>query len=70
MGATVCDAVAAADGLELVAAIDVVGGGGSVHGLTIQKELKALADAKAEVVVDFTVVVVVEVGAGAGQSRS
>ncbi|NBU37846.1 MAG: hypothetical protein EBS32_06395, partial [Actinobacteria bacterium] len=55
MGATVCDAVAAADGLELVAAIDVVGGGGSVHGLTIQKELKALADAKAEVVVDFTV---------------
>ncbi|NBU38521.1 MAG: 4-hydroxy-tetrahydrodipicolinate reductase, partial [Actinobacteria bacterium] len=31
------------------------GGGGSVHGLTIQKELKALADANAEVVVDFTV---------------
>ena len=55
MGATVCDAVAAADGLELVAAIDVIGGGGSVHGLTVQKELKALADAGAEVVVDFTV---------------
>ncbi|NBQ98890.1 MAG: 4-hydroxy-tetrahydrodipicolinate reductase [Actinobacteria bacterium] len=55
MGATVCDAVAAADGLELVAAIDVVGGGGSVHGVPVHGELKALADAGAEVVVDFTV---------------
>ena len=43
MGATVCDAVAAADGLELVAAIDVVGGGGSVHGVPVHGELKALA---------------------------
>ena len=55
MGSTVCDAVAAADGLQLAAAVDVVGGGGVVHGLTIASELKALADAKCDVVVDFTV---------------
>lgn len=55
MGSTVCDAVAAADGLQLAAAVDVVGGGGVVHGLTIASDLKALADAQCEVVVDFTV---------------
>lgn len=55
MGATVCDAVAAADGLQLAAAVDVVGGGGVVHGLTIASDLKALADAQCDVVVDFTV---------------
>jgi len=55
MGATVCDAIVAADGLELAAAVDVVGSGGSVHGLTIAADLKALADAKCGVVVDFTV---------------
>jgi 4-hydroxy-tetrahydrodipicolinate reductase len=55
MGSTVCDAVAAADGLELAAAVDLVGGGSSVHGLTIASELKALADAQCTVVVDFTV---------------
>ena len=55
MGSTVCDAVAAAEGLELAAAVDVVGGGGSVHGLTIASDLKALADAGCDVVVDFTV---------------
>ena len=55
MGATVCDAIVAADGLELAAAVDVVGSGGSVHGLTIASDLKALADAKCDVVVDFTV---------------
>lgn len=55
MGATVCDAVVAADGLELAAAVDLVGGGGVVHGVGISKELKALADARCEVVVDFTV---------------
>ena len=55
MGSTVCDAVAAAEGLELAAAVDVVGGGGAVHGLTIASDLKALADAKCDVVVDFTV---------------
>lgn len=55
MGSTVCDAVAAADGLQLAAAVDVVGGGGVVHGLTIASDLKALADAQCDVVVDFTV---------------
>ena len=55
MGATVCDAIVAADGLELAAAVDLVGCGGSVHGLTIASDLKALADAKCAVVVDFTV---------------
>lgn len=55
MGATVCDAVVAAEGLELVAAVDAVHSGGLVHGLTIASDLKALADAKCDVVVDFTV---------------
>ena len=55
MGSTVCDAVVAADGLELAAAVDVVGGGGSVLGVPISSDLKALADAGCEVVVDFTV---------------
>lgn len=55
MGATVCDAVAAAEGLELAAAVDIVRSGGLVHGLTIESDLKALADARCDVVVDFTV---------------
>ena len=55
MGSTVCDAIVEADGLELAAAVDVVGGGGSIQGLMISSELKALADAKCDVVVDFTV---------------
>lgn len=55
MGSTVCDAVVGADGLELAAAVDVVGGGGSIHGLPISSDLKALADGGCEVVVDFTV---------------
>ena len=55
MGATVCDAVAKADGLELVAAVDSHNPGTVTHGVAISSELKALADAGAEVVVDFTV---------------
>lgn len=55
MGATVCDAIVAADGLELVAAVDIVGSGGSIHGIIIAADLRALADAKCDVVVDFTV---------------
>ena len=55
MGSTVCDAVTAAEGLELAAAVDVVGGGGAVHGVPVASDLKALADAKCDVVVDFTV---------------
>ena len=54
MGLTVCDALVAADGLDLVAAVDVTGAG-EVHGLRISKDLKALADAGCDVVVDFTV---------------
>ena len=55
MGSTVCDAVAAAEGMELVAAVDTQNSGAVVHGITIANDLKALADAKCEVVVDFTV---------------
>ena len=55
MGATVCDAVHADPGLELVAAVDPVHAGTSVHGIAIAADLKALADAKCDVVVDFTV---------------
>ena len=55
MGSTVCDAVVAADGLELVVAVDVAGAGGTVHGLTVSSELKTLADSRCQVVVDFTV---------------
>lgn len=55
MGATVCDAVAAADDMELVAVVDTAAGGQSSHGLVVATELKALADAKCDVVVDFTV---------------
>lgn len=54
MGSAVCRAVAAADGLDLVAAVDPVGAG-SAEGVPISRELRALADAGAEVVVDFTV---------------
>ena len=53
MGATVCDAVHAAEGLELVAAVDTAAGGPNqgttVHGVTVARELRALADAGAEV---------------------
>jgi 4-hydroxy-tetrahydrodipicolinate reductase len=55
MGATVCNAVAADPDLELVAAVDPAKPGAEVHGLRIAGELKALADAGAQVVVDFTV---------------
>lgn len=57
MGATVCEAVRAADGLELVAAVDPsfptdhIGGDGAVFG----RELRVLAEAGCDVAVDFTV---------------
>jgi 4-hydroxy-tetrahydrodipicolinate reductase len=56
MGATVCEAVRAADGLELVAAVDPRAGGRPVDGteLTVATDPQALSDAGAEVVVDFT----------------
>lgn len=55
MGATVCAAIASAEHLELVAAVDTAATSSVVEGLTIAKELRALADAKVDVAVDFTV---------------
>ena len=54
MGATACAAVAADSALQLVAAIDTTGDA-TAQGVPISRELKALADAQADVVVDFTV---------------
>jgi 4-hydroxy-tetrahydrodipicolinate reductase len=56
MGSTVCAAVTASDGLELVAAIDPRGAGQQAgSGVEIAGELEALAAAETEVAVDFTV---------------
>ena len=63
MGQEVCRAVLAADGLELVAAVDPSAAdidlrqvlGGEVPDLPMSGQIDALADAGAEVVVDFTV---------------
>jgi 4-hydroxy-tetrahydrodipicolinate reductase len=55
MGQTVCNAVAADPELQLVAAVDRHSPGTTVHGVVIAPELRALADASAQVVVDFTV---------------
>lgn len=54
MGAAVCAAVAADPALQLVAAVDTTGDV-TAQGVAISRELKALADARAEVVVDFTI---------------
>ena len=55
MGSTVCAAVADDGELILAAAVDVHGTGGSVHGIEIGSELRGLAEAQCDVVVDFTV---------------
>ena len=55
MGQTVCAAILADKNLELVAAVDSAASGSTVEGITIAKDLRALADAKVEVAVDFTV---------------
>lgn len=55
MGTAVCDAVAADPALQLVAAVDPHAAGQVRNGIEIQAELKALVDAEAQVVVDFTV---------------
>jgi 4-hydroxy-tetrahydrodipicolinate reductase len=55
MGAEVCRAVAAADDLELVAAMDPGALGQQIEGVTIGGDVEALAELGAEVVVDFTV---------------
>ena len=55
MGATVCGAVAADPDLDLVAAVDPHHVGETIEGVTIADGPGALADAGAQVVVDFTV---------------
>jgi len=55
MGAAVCAAVAADDALQLVAAVDPQVAGQSSSGVEVHGELRALADADCQVVVDFTV---------------
>ncbi len=53
MGQAVCDAVTDAETLELVAAVDV-NGSGATHGVEVSSDLRALAEASCDVVVDFT----------------
>jgi 4-hydroxy-tetrahydrodipicolinate reductase len=56
MGSTVCGAVIASDGMELVAAVDPGAVGAPAGpGVEIAGEVEALAAARAEVAVDFTV---------------
>jgi 4-hydroxy-tetrahydrodipicolinate reductase len=55
MGRTICEAVHLDPALQLVAAVDPHAVGADVHGVTIAGELRALADADAQVVVDFSV---------------
>jgi 4-hydroxy-tetrahydrodipicolinate reductase len=58
MGATVCAAVAGAEDMELVAAVDPGGAGRAAAGdgaVTIAADLAAMTEAGAEVAVDFTV---------------
>ena len=54
MGRTVCSAVAADPDLVLVAAVDPDQGGEVVDSIEVATDLRALADAGAQVVVDFT----------------
>ena len=54
MGQTVCAAVALDPDLDLVAAVGPSSAGETCHGVTIARELRALADAGCDVVVDFT----------------
>jgi 4-hydroxy-tetrahydrodipicolinate reductase len=55
MGIAACNAVAADPDLELVAVVDPGSPGSTTHGLTVAKELRALADAHVDVAIDFTV---------------
>ena len=55
MGTAVCAAIAADPGLALVAAVDPHHAGADRCGVTVASELRAFADARCEVVVDFTV---------------
>ncbi|MGA0961870.1 MAG: 4-hydroxy-tetrahydrodipicolinate reductase [Ilumatobacteraceae bacterium] len=53
MGRTVCDAVVAAEGLELVALVDIHGSD-TIHEIRVSSDLQSLVDASCDVVVDFT----------------
>ena len=55
MGDTVCAAVAMDQHLELVAAVHPRLAGETRYGVTVSSELRAIADAACDVVVDFTV---------------
>lgn len=55
MGAAVCEAVAEADDMVLVAAVDPVAPGEVLNGVTVEGEIATLVDAGVEVAVDFTV---------------
>jgi len=55
MGRTICAAVSADSELDLVAAIAPHPAGESIEGITMSADLKALADAGTNVVIDFTV---------------
>ncbi len=55
MGATVCEALAADPDLELVAAVDPHRVGVAAGGAVVAAHRQAVADAGAEVVVDFTI---------------
>jgi 4-hydroxy-tetrahydrodipicolinate reductase len=54
MGRTVCAAVALDPELDLVSAVGRTSAGESCNGITVAAELRALADAGCDVVVDFT----------------
>lgn len=54
MGRAVCHAVAEADGLELVAAVDPNAAGEQIDGVEVAQDHDALTDAGVEVCVDFT----------------
>ncbi|MFM7045082.1 MAG: 4-hydroxy-tetrahydrodipicolinate reductase [Ilumatobacteraceae bacterium] len=58
MGSAVCDAVQAADGLELAAVVSRQGGRAGaatvVHGVPVADAVSAVVDAQCDVVVDFT----------------
>jgi 4-hydroxy-tetrahydrodipicolinate reductase len=55
MGRTVCAAVAADPDLELVAAVDPVAVGDTIEGVEVDGHLHTFAEARCDVVVDFTV---------------
>lgn len=61
MGASVCNAVYADPGLEFVAAVDRPTSGAAIHGVQLETELRAFAEAECDVVVDFTVAEVARV---------